>query len=147
MDRRTKVELFEQIRREYTHGAGTYFGSAVKSVGREQPKSVNKTEYVFAVVVLVHVSPVTCDVPGEISERSFARCLQRCEGIGHGYNPTGLELLLSHPLVSRVRGRRNLVEDIRRCLRSPRRFLGGTGWPSGLLPSSSLRGTAPTLLS
>src|SRR5712692_803493 len=50
-------------------------------------------------------------------------------------------------LVPRVQGRRNLVEDIRRCLRSPRRFLGSTGWPSGLLPSSSLRGTAPTLLS
>jgi transposase len=30
MDRRTKVELFEQIRREYTHGAGTIQGAARK---------------------------------------------------------------------------------------------------------------------
>jgi hypothetical protein len=28
MDRRTKVELLEQIRREYTHGAGTIQGAA-----------------------------------------------------------------------------------------------------------------------
>src|ERR1035437_3802958 len=50
-------------------------------------------------------------------------------------------------LVPRVQGRRNLVEDIRRCLRSPYRFLGGTGWPSGLLLSRSLRGAAPTFRS
>src|SRR5208282_4914496 len=30
MDRRTKVELFEQIRREYTHGEGTILGAARK---------------------------------------------------------------------------------------------------------------------
>src|ERR1022692_1590688 len=30
MDRRTKVELFEQIRREYTHGTGTIQGAARK---------------------------------------------------------------------------------------------------------------------
>ena len=30
MDRRTKVELFEQIRREYTHGVGTIQGAARK---------------------------------------------------------------------------------------------------------------------
>ncbi len=30
MDRRRKVELFEQIRREYTHGVGTIQGTARK---------------------------------------------------------------------------------------------------------------------
>src|SRR5579863_6649804 len=30
MDRRSKVELFEQIRREYTHGVGTIQGVAKK---------------------------------------------------------------------------------------------------------------------
>src|ERR1019366_516191 len=55
------------------------FGSAVKGVSREQPKPVNETEFVFAVVVLVHVSPISCDVSGEIPERGLARCLQRCE--------------------------------------------------------------------
>ena len=30
MDRRTKVELFEQIRREYEHGGGTIRGIAKK---------------------------------------------------------------------------------------------------------------------
>ena len=30
MDRRSKVELFEQIRREYTHGVGTIQGTARK---------------------------------------------------------------------------------------------------------------------
>src|SRR5450755_208824 len=30
MDRRTKVELFEAIRREYVHGAGTILGAARK---------------------------------------------------------------------------------------------------------------------
>ena len=30
MDRRRKVELFEEIRREYTHGVGTIQGTAKK---------------------------------------------------------------------------------------------------------------------
>ncbi len=30
MDRRTKLELFEEIRREYTHGAGTIQGVSKK---------------------------------------------------------------------------------------------------------------------
>jgi hypothetical protein len=72
------------------------FGSAVKGLSREKPKPANETEFVLAAVVLVYVSPVPGDVPGEIPERSLARCLQRCEGTGRGYNPTGLELLLSH---------------------------------------------------
>src|ERR1035437_6047678 len=59
----------------------------------------------------------------------------------------GWNFSLATRLVPRVQGRRNLIEDIRRCLRGPHRFLDGTGWPSGLLPSSALRGTAPTLLS
>ena len=57
---------------------------------------MNETEVVLATVLLAYFSPVTCDVPGEIPERSLTRCLQRCEGTGRGYNPTGLELLLSH---------------------------------------------------
>src|ERR1035441_5512063 len=46
------------------------FGSAVKGVSRKQPKAVLETEFVFAVVVLVHVSPVSCDMSGEIPDRS-----------------------------------------------------------------------------
>ncbi len=47
-------------------------GSAIKSVSREQPEAVDETEFVFTVIVLVHISPVSGDVSGEISERSFA---------------------------------------------------------------------------
>ena len=43
MDRRTKVELFEQIRREYEHGGGTIRGMAKKlGIRRRLPDLVHE---------------------------------------------------------------------------------------------------------
>jgi hypothetical protein len=49
------------------------FGSALKGVSRDEPKPVNETEFVFAVVVLVHFSPVSCDVSGDDVTGSMIR--------------------------------------------------------------------------
>ena len=49
------------------HGAVRFrddpdLGSAVKGVSREQPKSVNETEFVLATVLLVQFAPVSCQM-------------------------------------------------------------------------------------
>ena len=51
------------------------FPSAGKGVSREEPEPVDETEFVLATVVLVHVSPVSCDVSDQIGHGIVSGCL------------------------------------------------------------------------
>jgi hypothetical protein len=43
-------------------------------------------------VVLVHITPIACDMPNEAGQRIVTRCPERFQSTGRGDDLTGLEL-------------------------------------------------------
>jgi hypothetical protein len=81
VDRRAKVELFEQIRREYEHGGGTIRGIA-KKLG------IHRRMVREAVLSVVPLEPKPTDC--RVARRSFISSMSCLGSSGEGSNPNFL---------------------------------------------------------